>query len=459
MSEYEQAVFISYAWGEETHEREIIVNQLERSLQKRGLNVVRDKRDLGYKGSIGKFMKRIGEGNCVIVVISNKYLRSKNCMFELVEIARNKQFADRVFPVILSDAKIYDPIDRIDYVHYWEAEKAKLNEKIRTLSDFSNIQGIQEELNNYDRFRDEIDRLTFILKDMNTLSPDIHRDRDFGDLYTAIEKRIKENPALPIVAASVLNSNGPLKLEYFEPETVFVPEGVFWMGSKPAEEIPSHETPQHEVFLQSYRMGKYPVTNAQFQEFILKSKVTVTPSMGWVGQSFPTGKQSHPVTGVNFFEALEYCQWLSNQTGRRYSLPNEAQWEKACCAFGKTFYPWGDEFDTNRCNSGRIEIASVNAYPQQSLHGCFDLVGNVRQWTCTLWGGKRLAPDPEYSYPWKDDSRNDTTADRRIRRVVRGSTIKDPIEFNRCSIRHCQVPDDPGLPGARTGFRVVLIAE
>lgn len=192
MAENEQQVFISYAWGEETSEREAIVNQIDKSLQKRGLKIIRDKRDLGYKGSIRKFMERIGEGDSIIVVISDKYLRSKNCMYELVEIAKNKQFADRIFPIILSDAKIYDAGDRLDYIEHWEKEKAKLNKKIRELSDFSNLQSIQEELNDVDEFRDEIDELAGILKDMNTLNPAMHRDSDFSELFTAIEKRMKE---------------------------------------------------------------------------------------------------------------------------------------------------------------------------------------------------------------------------------------------------------------------------
>jgi len=192
MAEYEQQVFISYAWGEETSEREAIVNQIDQSLQKRGLKIVRDKRDLGYKGSIRKFMERIGEGDSIIVVISDKYLRSKNCMYELVQVAKNKQFADRVFPIILSDAKIYDAGDRLDYIEHWEKEKARLNKKIRELSDFSNLQSIQEELNDVDEFRDEIDELAGLLKDMNTLNPNMHRDSDFSELFTAIEKRMKD---------------------------------------------------------------------------------------------------------------------------------------------------------------------------------------------------------------------------------------------------------------------------
>ena len=115
MADYEQAVFISYAWG---GEREDIVNEIDETLQQRGIRIVRDKRALGYRGSIRDFMERIGRGSCVIVVISDKYLRSPNCMFELVEIAENKQFYDRVFPVVLSDANIYDPLKRIEYITF-----------------------------------------------------------------------------------------------------------------------------------------------------------------------------------------------------------------------------------------------------------------------------------------------------------------------------------------------------
>lgn len=199
MSDYEQAVFISYAWKGESEE---IVNQIDRALQERDIRIIRDKRDLGYKGSISEFMERIGRGSCVIVVISDKYLRSKNCMFELVEIAENKQFSDRIFPIVLSDARIYDPVDRLDYVEYWEGEKARLNQRIKNLSDVSNLQGINEELNNYDRFRDRISGLTSTLKDMNTLTPDMHRDSDFSDLYTAVEKQMKEGPSVPADASA-----------------------------------------------------------------------------------------------------------------------------------------------------------------------------------------------------------------------------------------------------------------
>jgi len=196
MSDYEQAVFISYAWGDT---REEIVNQIDQTLQKRGIKIVRDKRDLGYKGSIKEFMERIGQGNCVIVVISDKYLRSPNCMFELVEFADGKQFHERIFPIVLSDANIYEPLKQIEYIRYWEVKRAELAEAIKTL-DPANLQGIREEIDLYDRIRDKVSGLTSILKDMNTLKPEIHRDSDFDQLYEGLVKRMQ-------AVASVLSND------------------------------------------------------------------------------------------------------------------------------------------------------------------------------------------------------------------------------------------------------------
>lgn len=191
--EYEQAVFISYAWG---GEREEIVNQIDDALQKRGIRVVRDKHALGYRGSIREFMQRIGQGNCVILVISDKYLRSPNCMFELVEIAKNQEFHDRIFPVVLNDANIYDPVTRIEYVKHWETKRAELAKAMKKL-DPANLQGIRDDMDLYDRIRDKVSGITSILKDMNTLTPDMHRDSDFSILYDAIVKRLEGSPTTP----------------------------------------------------------------------------------------------------------------------------------------------------------------------------------------------------------------------------------------------------------------------
>lgn len=247
-----------------------------------------------------------------------------------------------------------------------------------------------------------------------------------------------------------------LTTEYFEPKTIYIAEGDFWMGSPEGRGFPGYEMPQHQVMLPAYRIGKYPTKNSEYEEFIRRTGRLVTPGMGWNGQKVPRGYEDHPVAGVNWFDAMAYCRWLSQTTGRSYSLPNEAQWEKACRGRNTSLYPWGSELDSKRCNHGRPEIAPVQAYAAQNEYNLFDLVGNVPQWTCTLWGERRIAPDPEFSYPWRDDARNDTNASPHLRRVVRGGSFRDKAAFLRCSARSGQVPEDGGLLGARHGFRVVM---
>lgn len=196
-------VYISYAWGGES---ERIVNELDADLQAKGTMVIRDKRDLGFKGMIRDFMQQIGRGHAVIVVISDKYLKSPNCMFELVEIARNKDFYDRVFPIVLADADIYNPVNRIKYIKYWEDKLKELDEAMRSVS-AANLQGMRDEIDSYDEIRDNISNLTFFLKDMNTLTPEMHENSNFAVLITSLDKRLAraepESPAHAIAPEPV----------------------------------------------------------------------------------------------------------------------------------------------------------------------------------------------------------------------------------------------------------------
>ncbi len=247
-----------------------------------------------------------------------------------------------------------------------------------------------------------------------------------------------------------------IETQYFEPVTIYIAKGPFLMGSPEGEGIPSHEIPQHEVDLPAYRIGKYPVTNGQYQEYIMQTQTRVLPIMGWDGQRVPEGRENHPVTGVTWYEARKYCEWLSQETGREYSLPDEAQWEKACRGGNNYIFPWGDEFDAARSNYGEPQLSAVDAYPAQNQFECFDLVGNVRQWTITLWGEKLTTPD--FKYPWRKDARNNLNANSQIRRVVRGSSFaSEEPQSLRCSARSGQFPENAaGLLGIRHGFRVAM---
>ncbi|QLE57927.1 COR domain-containing protein [Nostoc sp. TCL26-01] len=185
----EKEIFISYTWQGESEE---FVNNLDQVLQSKGITTVRDKRDLGYKGLIKEFMQRIGRGKCVITVISDRYLKSPNCMFELVQIAKNGNFYNRIFPIVLQDAKIYDPIDRADYIIHWEAKSRELETKIKQLSSTANVPSLQRSINEYTEIRATIDGLVDILQNMNTLTADIHSESGFTELQQAIIDRLDE---------------------------------------------------------------------------------------------------------------------------------------------------------------------------------------------------------------------------------------------------------------------------
>lgn len=184
----DKEVFISYAWGGDS---EVIVNQLDQAFQNKGITLVRDKRDLGFKGRIKEFMQRIGRGKCVIVVISEKYLKSENCMYELVQIAKNGAFYDRIFPIVLGDANIYKPIQRIQYIQYWEAQINDLNEAMKTVN-AANLQGFRNDIDLYTEIRGTIAGLIDILKDMNTLTPEMHTESSFHELFKAVEHKLAE---------------------------------------------------------------------------------------------------------------------------------------------------------------------------------------------------------------------------------------------------------------------------
>ena len=180
-------VFISYSWKPESKK---ITDELDAAFQAKGITIVRDIRDAGYKALISEFMSSIGRGKCVVVVIGKDYLESENCMFELLQIFKNDQFRDRIFPIVLPDSKIYKPLERIEYVKYWEEEIKKLDEAIKSVSS-ANLQGFTEDINLYTEIRNNLPQLTNILKDINALTVKIHSESEFSAMIEAVEQKLQ----------------------------------------------------------------------------------------------------------------------------------------------------------------------------------------------------------------------------------------------------------------------------
>ncbi len=182
-------IYISYAWG---NDGEDVVDRVYDSLKADGYDIRRDKHDLAYKGSITEFEKEIGRGACVVVVVSDKSLRSPHCMYELLEIFKNLNFRERIMPIVLQDAKIQKLKDRLGYVQHWQAEYRELEKLIIDVGpgalaadgSFGEYQKIKE-------IFQHADKLVSILGDMNTATPNHIAADDFELLKSAIEEQIR----------------------------------------------------------------------------------------------------------------------------------------------------------------------------------------------------------------------------------------------------------------------------
>lgn len=232
----------------------------------------------------------------------------------------------------------------------------------------------------------------------------------------------------------------------FEPELILIPAGEFLMGSDPQKDKDAYddEQPQHTVCLPDYYIAKTPVTNAQYAVFV--QATDREPPRNWQNGKIPPGKDMHPVINVSWDDAMTYCRWLAEMTGKSYTLPSEAEWEKAARGADGYIYPWGDSFDESRCNSGESgtrDTTPVDRYPQgASPYHVLDMAGNVWEWTRSLF--------KPYPYSSADEREEAETG---ARRVIRGGAFLYLKGLVRCAFRY---RDDAYLFDGLQGFRVVI---
>jgi len=254
---------------------------------------------------------------------------------------------------------------------------------------------------------------------------------------------------LPVSASHQAPVEPPRPLQPFEPETILIPAGEFLMGSDPRQDpdAADDEQPQHRLHLPDYYLAKTPVTNAQYRAFVLATGHA--PPVHWTNGRPPRGLEDHPVVRVSWFDARDYCHWLTEVTGRGYTLPSEAEWEKGARGADGRIYPWGYRWESGRCNSEESNVGTttaVHAHPQgASPYGALDMAGNVWEWTRSLWG---------YQYPYKlNDGRENLEAARDVRRVLRGGAFGYVLRRMRCAYRGGLGPDGRSR---NIGFRGVV---
>jgi formylglycine-generating enzyme required for sulfatase activity len=271
------------------------------------------------------------------------------------------------------------------------------------------------------------------------------------------------NAEIELLRWLVASGDFELLAEALDRSAIRIPAGTFLMGNHTGR---ANERPQRLIYLDTFAMDRYEVTNVQYQRFL---QVTGNqPPLYWLGNAYPPGQTNYPVVAVSWMDAEAYCAWA----GKR--LPTEAEWEKACRGTDGRVYPWGDTWDLNRANvgiplKGAWPFAFEDAIPLlqatpvgtvipglrpvgsyldgASPYGIMDLVGNASEWVWDWynWSGYENVPERNprgLGPPWN--------------RCLRGSGWYEPYgspdwgqESSRCSARNSShSSNDP-----RAGFR------
>jgi len=255
-------------------------------------------------------------------------------------------------------------------------------------------------------------------------------------------------------------------ISYFiEPQMVRIPAGKFLMGSTymQAQRVIEEESgssedwknwveweqPQHAVEISEYFIGKYPITNREYQVFVRGA--TQKSPYGWDGDQFPADKGDHPVVYVSWGDAIAYCEWLSKKSGKQYRLPTEAEWEKAARGEDGRIYPWGNDFDPQKANTSESMIgdsSNVGQFSPQgdSPYGCSDMAGNIWEWSNDWFDEK------EYKNR-KDGIQDPQGPQKGTWRSLRGGSFFYNCRSARCTLRNWY---DSSARDDDFGFRVAF---
>jgi formylglycine-generating enzyme required for sulfatase activity len=189
-----------------------------------------------------------------------------------------------------------------------------------------------------------------------------------------------------------------------------VPAGIAWVGSTRVEveatasawghrlidptygpedllEWLSKEVEVHPVEVRPFLLARHPVTVADYACFRQATGHRAAPAVSSIDLDVEPERADHPVAGLDLPDVQAYCSWQSDRLGRDVRLPTEAEWEWAARGPDRPAYPWGDDFDPDRCatwESSPNRTVPVGSHPAAaSWVGAEDLAGNVEEWTST----------------------------------------------------------------------------
>ena len=294
------------------------------------------------------------------------------------------------------------------------------------------------------------------------------KDSDYSKVKQYLSNYLPcfEFDVVKVDAQGVINNRYKKQAQFFPEdlgngvtlEMVKIPSGTFRMGSPVKEHgYVRYESPQHQVKVKSFLMGKYPVTEAQWQTVAalppVSTELIPNPSQ------FKGEGKDRPVTNVSWYDAVEFCTRLSQKTGRTYRLPSEAEWEYACRAGTTTPFHFGKRITIELANHNRSynpkevhrPTTPVGSFGVANDFGLYDMHGNVSEWCADHWHDSYEGAPTDGS-AWLDDNENRY----RLRRLLRGGSWLHLPVYCRSA---CRVDFFPGNRRTRSfGFRVVCEA-
>jgi len=230
----------------------------------------------------------------------------------------------------------------------------------------------------------------------------MNADNTTIDLPNTFTLQEGELIALQVQAAQALGLSNPRFRDRLSdgtegPELAVIPAGSFEYGAAPDEAAPDQDRPRRAALIErDFAIGVNPVTTEEFEAYARATGWKPREELLWL-----SGRM--PVIDVRQSDALDYCDWLSRETGQRYRLPTEAEWEYACRAGAATAYPHGDsigpdsavynlEKDLSHPKTPRSmasRLARCGAKEVGGLRpnrwGLFDMPGNVWEFTASPW--------------------------------------------------------------------------
>ena len=405
--------------------------------------------------------KAIEATDAIIVCLSNNSITKEGYVQKEIKTALD--YSDYkpegtvfIIPVRLEDCKPPSRLSKWQYADYFEGQRERGTQRLLvSLKNRADSLGVKYEKPILLKNKKAVVETSAMIEEKtehNRFEKAYERARkNIAESYERVQKNIggrkpveaysgiqPEHPTVDWIASNKITlSNGM--------ELMRVPAGKFLMGStKESTSAYSSERPQHTVDIPyDYWMARYPVTNELYNAYA-KAKNIKHPVDGW------EKKKDHPLTYVKWIDAIAYCKWLNSFLKNELPsvlvlrLPTEAEWEKAARGTDGREYPWGNQFDKNKCNTsegGKSGTTSVGLYSPQgdSPYGCADMSGNVWEWTHSL-----MKPYPYKTNDGREDEKASTT------RVLRGGSFLNASRLTCGFYRHYFVDLADNV-----GFRVV----